>query len=277
MLTFLGKRFCKQRRTHSRYISLPEAFGEAVPAFGHVFPSITPARPPRESWLNSVRRRGQSYLSSQNVQGECRGSVVVSSSRCFFVMFSNSFSSMSMLFSADTVWPLRPPLSVCTSVWPAGTAIWAEWRRIVLISPPPCMKLRNKNTRLGFICSDRNTLPLFRLPTADVTASPGWKRRSWSIPESRGKKKRRRPHSDWFFWNTNLPVHHGRRLDNCPNRDDEYITPTMIENTNKREWWRRAKLKVIFVSGRIWFLNWVNLTTLGYHGFLFALGPCHRP
>lgn len=35
----------------------------------------------------------------------------------------------------------------------------------------PCMSLLNKNTRFGFICTYRRTLPLFRLPTADVPAS----------------------------------------------------------------------------------------------------------
>ena len=81
MLTFLGKRFCKQRRrgrrTLCRYISLPEAFGEAVSAFGHVSslhhscspPSrvliklgsatrrILPVQPKRPRWVQGQRRR----------------------------------------------------------------------------------------------------------------------------------------------------------------------------------------------------------------------------
>lgn len=37
----------------------------------------------------------------------------------------------------------------------------------------PCMKGLDKNTRFAFICTYRNTLPLFRPPTADVSASLG--------------------------------------------------------------------------------------------------------
>lgn len=59
------------------------------------------------------------------------------------------------------------------------------------------MNLLNKNTRFGFISRYRDALPLFRLPTGDVSASLGRNVAAGPIPESR--KNRVRPHSDCFF------------------------------------------------------------------------------
>lgn len=66
----------------------------------------------------------------------------------------------------------------------------------------PCMKGLDKNTRFAFICTYRNTLPLFRPPTADVSASLG---RNVAVgPPRRWGKKRMRAHSASFSGGPNI-------------------------------------------------------------------------
>lgn len=109
---------------HTKRRLFPEAFRGALASDDVCSPAPLPQCPDCLNPETRRKKRGTQYLSNQNVHGECSGSAVASSSRCFFVMFSNSFSSMSMLFSQETPWPLGAPLSGGRPVCPAGSAMF---------------------------------------------------------------------------------------------------------------------------------------------------------
>lgn len=123
-----------------------------------------------------------------------------------------------MLLSEETVWPLRPPLSICTSVWPVGTAISAG-TKLNLYMVPVWMSLKITPGLALSPDTETHRFSAYRL----VTSLRHWAETSQLVHPTEQENKLMY-HSAWFpvaetDLNHKPASHHGGTLNwnNCSN------------------------------------------------------------